>query len=205
MGGRGSGRWNNHKKAALVEESLAIDLPQLRREGLFDKPPGTTQTISWTLGYSSEVIGEALVALVPVEAGEEALLVVCRVPWRRAMGPLHVLLPIVRRGHRRCLQCQDCHEAFAKLYLTEEQHGVRCRGCHGLQYRSAQRHDSRFDQARRDPQGFITERARLHGLGSAWATMRLIERVLMWPPGRTPGRTWGGRSVTTFTRAIAEL
>jgi len=38
MGGAGSNRWKGHEKAALVEETVCIDLVALRRAGLFDRP-----------------------------------------------------------------------------------------------------------------------------------------------------------------------
>ena len=41
MGGRGSTRWNDHQKAVLVEDSLAIDAVALRRSGALAEPVAT--------------------------------------------------------------------------------------------------------------------------------------------------------------------
>ena len=46
MGSRTSTRWRDHEKAPLIEESLAVDLPLLRREAFFEQPRGTPVPMS---------------------------------------------------------------------------------------------------------------------------------------------------------------
>ena len=54
MGGRGSGRWREHRKASLVEN--AIDISTLRRAGLLEGP-SKRATTSWTHGESPVATG----------------------------------------------------------------------------------------------------------------------------------------------------
>lgn len=59
-----------------------------------------------------------------------------------------VLVPSNVGGHRWWFECPKCDQRVSALYGRTP----ACRHCHGLTYRSAQRHDKRVDFLRRHPE-----------------------------------------------------
>ena len=61
---------------------------------------------------------------------------------------------------------------------------MACRQCAGLQYETAQQHDKRIDDCRRDPLDFMERRSGLRGLGSTLVTLRVFgeaqRRGIQW-------------------------
>jgi len=83
LGGPRSTRWNSHRKRPLIEESSAVDLPQLIRAGLFESPTKSF-TLTWTRAGEPIAVGpiglarndaenRILRVLVRFESGSERL------------------------------------------------------------------------------------------------------------------------------------
>ena len=74
-----------------------------------------------------------------------------------------------------------------------------------MSHRSAQRHDARLDQARRDPSGFAEVRQQLGGVWWGVVTARLTHDAVMQSLVSRQGRSWGKASMTSYRRALDEL
>ncbi len=108
-----------------------------------------------------------------------------------------------RRWYAGCPR--QCGRRGRKLYLVRGRFELACVRCCGLQYRSAQEHDKRLDQARREPAGFYEEREKHTSFRSrlvtAFLTLRAAEKMAQ--PQR--GRGWGRKSFTSYKRARRDL
>jgi hypothetical protein len=99
--------------------------------------------------------------------------------------------------------CQGCDRWVKSLYAMNQHDRFRCRICSNLTYASVQKHDSRSDLARRDPVGFAQSRARApQTVNSQLVTATLKLDAL--DPYR-PGRGWGRRSTTSWSRMVAQV
>jgi len=205
MGGPGSTRWNGHRKRALVEDSLAIDLPQLIAGGLLDHP-GSSITVAWS--RVREPIATGLLGFESDDPENRVLRVL--VLFHSETPPLSADLPLVPLrpqigGVRWFLQCPDCDRRALKLYVRPQGDRFGCRSCLGLTYRSAQEHNSRVDLARRDPEGFCDERERLTSLRSRVVTAFIADKALDGRLAPRRGRGWGRQSMTTGKRVLLEI
>jgi hypothetical protein len=199
MGGSGSSRWKDHQRAPLVEEARPLDVASLEPALRNDQATGILQ---WTDPGTEELTAEFVFALGPVsEAGTRRLVIEPTSGGRRQV----VSLEPVRLGwHSGWLfRCPaDCGRRARKLYALPRWMVFSCRKCGGLVYRSTQTHDSRLDLARRDPEGFVASRAKApKTLRSQMVTASLALEAQ--DPYR-PGRSWGRRSTTTWSRMVAQ-
>jgi hypothetical protein len=101
----------------------------------------------------------------------------------------------------------DCGRRARKLYALPRWMVFSCRQCAGLTYRSVQRHDSRLDLARRDPEGFIESRSRAPKTENSERATHwfVMEAMLPHRLGRTPGRSWGRKSTNPWSRMVAGM
>jgi hypothetical protein len=200
MGGSGSTRWRNHQRAPLVEEALQLDVvafePALKHNQI-------TGTIQWTDGQADDIMAPLTFSLGPISVSGTRVLIIDPGHDRREQS---IRVERAQRGwHSGWLfRCPtDCGRRARKLYALPRWMVFSCRRCAGLTYKSAQRHDSRLDLARRDPEGFLASRARApKTLNSQWVTVSLAERAQ--DPYR-PGRGWGRRSTTSWSRMAAAM
>jgi hypothetical protein len=146
----GRQRWSR-----LTVEQCPIQLcvTALYRGGMFDAPPyAATTTLTWP-GLDG-LIPSGRIKCHLVE-GEFASLRIS-IPAQRARPDYPVeahSIPLVTTrphlGGKRFWFLCGCGRRAGRLYLPPGQRQFRCRGCYGLTYRSAQRHDQRrYDLAR---------------------------------------------------------
>jgi hypothetical protein len=199
MGGPGSTRWKDHRKASLVEDCHQLDVsafePALRHNQ-------TTGVFKWT-NPRGEVTAEFAFSLETVSQDGSRRLVIDSSDNRRKQS---VLLERVQLGWYSgwLFRCPaDCGRRSRRLYALPRWMTFCCRRCGGLTYRSTQQHDSRLDLARRDPEGFIQSRSRApKTLKSQLVTASIAFEAQ--DPYR-PGRGWGRTSTTSVTRAIEAM
>lgn len=135
------------KRAALVEECLKIDCADLRRSAVFRH--GESGRLIWTLGPTEIATARFAFTSQSSDAGELAIELQRGNERRRARLVLTTTSPAFG-GVRFWFQCPQCSQRTRTLFVTEQELDPACRGCHGLQYRSAQDHDARVDQLRKD-------------------------------------------------------
>ena len=205
MGSPTSTRWNNHKRAALVENTPSISVVELRRAGLLDRP-GATFTVTWTAGQRA-VVGFAQARLERESDGRRTLAL-------QVIGAEHFEISVMLvadrpnfGGQRWLFECLEptCDRRAIKVYLAPEGDRIACRQCLGLTHRSTQAHDKRLDMARRDPSSFAEAREQLQTLNSALVTLHIAEKALAANAAPCRGRGWGRNSMTSWRRAAQEL
>ncbi len=202
MGGKGSTRWRNHRRATCIEDALKLDVARLAPALRHDQIDGI---LSRSSGPEDDVASRLSFFLGPVSAAGTRLLMIDPGDNRRKQ-PIH-LEPAQRGWYRSWLfVCPDCGRAVRKLYADRRWLKFMCRKCGGLTYRSAQTHDSRVDQALRDPVGFQMARDRapqtLHSRrATAWLMFAALERRTK----ARKGRGWGRKSTTPWSRMAAEM
>lgn len=160
MGGPGSTRWKGFPKKRLVEDCLVLDLVQLKSQGLF-KHHQASGVIEWTERLTGGVLSAALFSLKPIGQGHRGLALAYRLRGgdrEDDVAEAFILEP--RRPHfggvRWFARCpgleseQPCNRRVLKLYLPSGARTYRCRDCYSLTYLSAQDHDIRVDQLKRD-------------------------------------------------------
>jgi hypothetical protein len=199
MGGIGSSRWKDHRRAPRVEDTLRLDVvvfvPALKHDQL-------TGLLQWTDNQAGEVTAEFVFSMEPVSRDGSRLLVIEATGEGRKQW---VRLERAQRGWHfgwlfRCPT--DCGRRARKLYALPLWMVFSCRQCAGLTYRSAQRHDSRLDLARRDPEGFIESRSLAPKTeNSERATHWLVMEAMNT---HRRGRGWGRKSITPWTRMAAK-
>jgi hypothetical protein len=200
MGGSGSSRWKEHQRAPRVEDAHQLDVTALEPALKHDQATGLLQ---WTDPRAGEVTAEFAFSLEPVSRDGSRLLVIeptveGRKQWVR-------LEPTQRGWYSGWLfRCPTgCGRRARKLYALPRWMVFSCRQCAGLTYRSAQRHDSRLDLARRDPEGFIESRSLAPKTeNSERATHWLVMEAMNT---HRRGRGWGRKSTTTWTRMVARM
>ena len=160
MGGYGSGRWELHRKADTVEECRNLDANRWTREGILKKGVHHIGGWKWSDGQTGEEtasIGYEVCThdgLTPwlrlrytVTSVKESLDYTIRlqVTWPQ-FGGLRwwFSCPLVIDGNK-------CERRVGKLYLPPGGKYFGCRHCYHLTYRSAQEHDKRVDDLRRNP------------------------------------------------------
>ena len=202
MGGSGSTRWRNHRKAPLVTDAMAIDLrhPQWKAVLASGRAEGTLQ---WSDPRTGSSKGWADFILAPGNDGTRNL-VLDRTGDPYAAKQLVVLgLRPAGFSSHWLAGCRGCDRWARTLYAISQSDLFKCRVCSGLTYQSAQAHDSRSDLARRDPVGFLASRAGApQTLNSQWVTVSLVFEAQ--DPYR-PGRGWGRKSITSVSRAAAGM
>ena len=161
MGGIGSGRWGNYRRATLVEEALCLDFLNPRwKEALCHRR--ASGSIEWTARSSAVPLGQVEFHLGPVEADGTRTVAFdftgdpCEP--NQVVTLVRAQVGFSERWYARCPG--ECGERARKLYWVPGRLEFACRACAGLQYASAQQHDKRLDHVRRDPQGFLESRAR---------------------------------------------
>ena len=139
MGGRGSTRWNGHKKRTLLEDCLALDLAPLRRAGLFDREEATVH-LEWRKPLTDEVLSEAAVGVSPAEDDQRYLVlgyVFTEGTESRRICDKFILegLRPPKGGVRWYLRCpglpegRPCNRRVLKLYSPPGTDHYRCRHC----------------------------------------------------------------------------
>ncbi len=198
MGGFGSTRWNSHQKAPVIEDCHQLDVASLEPALKHDQIDGE---LPLTDNRTGEVNGQFSFSLGPVSRDGSRRLVIEPGDNRRRQS---IRLEPAQRGWYRSwlFVCPtDCGRRARKLFADRRWLKFMCRKCGGLTYASAQTHDSRLDLARRDPEGFIQSRARApRTIHSQLVTSFLALEAL--DPCR-PGRGWGRRSTTPWSRVAA--
>ena len=204
MGSPTSTRWNNHKRAALIENTRSISVVELRRAGLLDRP-GATFTVTWAVG--GRAVGFAQARVERESEGRRTLAL-------QVTGAEHFEISVMLvadrpnfGGRRWFFECPEptCDRRAIKVYLAPDGDRIACRQCLGLTHRSTQTHDKRLDQALRDPTGFAESRAHLAGIESNMVTVRIASDAIRSMATPRRGRGWGRASVTSLDRARAEL
>ena len=159
MGGSGSGRWRNHRKALRVEEVMKINLrdPQWKALLARDRAEGTLQ---WSDPRTGNPVWANFI-LAPLNPDGTRNLVLHRTEDEFESKQL-VSLGLRPAGFSRqwFAGCQGCDSWVRVLYATSQHDRFTCRNCSNLTYASVQQHDARLDFARRDLQGFVVSRAR---------------------------------------------
>jgi hypothetical protein len=204
MGGTGSTRWKDHQRGPRVEEAIRLDVVAFEPALKHDQITGTLQ---WTDDQMDYVKVPLTFSLGPISASGTRVLMIDPGHDGREQS---IRLERAQRGwHSGWLfRCPtDCGRRARKLYALPRWLVFSCRTCAGLTYRSVQQHDSRLDLARRDPDGFIEARSLApktenSQLATHWLVM---EANLPHRLGRTPGRGWGRRSITSGTRLDARI
>ena len=153
MGSRNSGRWLNHCKADVVEDSQVLDLVRLLR----DPPPGhgASGRIEW---YRFNI---ATSLAYEVWYGTDGPYLILQ--YARAFGeielPIRLVTTSTRWGEIRwwgiCPLCEPkgpCNRRVGKLCLPWYAQYFGCRQCHALSYESAQMRNTR---AERDQPKFV--------------------------------------------------
>ena len=197
MGGSGSSRWRNHCRAPVIEDCHQLDVAAIEtvlRRGQI------TGVLRWT-APPGEVAAEFSFSLGPVLENGTRHLVIDPGGNRRKQS---FQLERVSLGWYSgwLFHCPtDCGRRVRKLYALPKWMVFSCRQCGSLTYRSTQTHDSRRDQARRDPEGFIQSRSRApktdkSRMVTCWLLMDAQD------PYR-PGRGWGRKSTTPLSRMAA--
>ena len=203
MGGSGSGRWRNHRKARLVTEARKIDLRDPEWKSLLarDRAEGTFQ---WSDSRSGGSTGWAdfILSAVNPDGTRNLVLDTNADPYEPKQVVSLGLRPAGFSAHWFA-GCRSCDRWVRVLYAISQSDRFTCRQCAGLTYRSTQTHDSRLDMARRDPQGFLQSRSQApQTLRSQMVTASLAWEAL--DPYR-PGRGWGRKSTTPWTRMVAAM
>ena len=202
MGGSGSGRWKGHQKAPLITDAMALDLRHPEWKSLLanDRAEGT---LHWSDSRSGGSKGWADFILAPVNDGARNL-VLHRTGDEFEPRELVVLglRPAGFSAHWFA-GCGSCDRWVRTLYAVSQNDRFMCRKCSNLTYRSVQGHDARLDLARRDPEAFI----QLRSTAPQTARSKLVTAFLVagaLDPWR-PGRSWGKKSTTTWSRMVARM
>jgi hypothetical protein len=199
MGGTGSTRWNDHTRAPRVEDALALDFLDPQWKVAFVQPEGSGR-LEWVQNgarVASQIVEFRLEPLQPDGSRRLVLESPDGTEQRILVEPTTVGF-----SHRLYARCpMDCGRRARIMYLFPGRFEVGCRQCAGLQYRSAQQHDRRLDQARRDPEGFEEERQRHQSLKSRLVTARLVFDAIEMMDAPRRGRGWGRKSMTAWRRA----
>jgi hypothetical protein len=203
MGGIGSSRWKDHQRAPRIEEAIRLDVVAF--ESAF-RHGQITGRLQWTDNQIGELVAESVFSMEPVSRDGSRLLVIEATGEGRKQW---VRLERAQLGwHSGWLfRCPaDCGRRARKLYALPRWMVFSCRQCAGLTYRSVQQHDSRLDLARRDPEGFIEARSLAPKTENSERTTDwlVMEANLPHRLGRTPGRSWGRKSITPWTRMAAK-
>ena len=160
MGGKGSGRRKNFRKARLVTEAMKIDLrlPEWKSLLSNDRAEGS---LSWSDSRTGSPTGWADFILAPVSSDGTRNFVIDRTGDE--FEPKQVVsLGLRPAGFLRqpFAGCRGCDSWVKTLYVISQGDWFRCRKCSNLTYASVQQHDARLDFARRDLPGFVASRAR---------------------------------------------
>lgn len=151
--GRG---WRAIDKKDTVEDTLSIDLMELQKKGLFEKPGLWTTTWSWC----GEVRAKVSFMLERDEGKPSAIRFIYTITNRETgedkkydypvyldSTPCHFggvrywfLCPIIKNGVK-------CTRRTRKLYLTAYHQYVGCRECYELSYDSRQMSGNRYYEA----------------------------------------------------------
>jgi hypothetical protein len=201
MGGTGSSRWKDHRKARLVTDAMALDLRHPEWKSLLakDRAEGTLQ---WSRSGSPVRWVDFLVAPVNPDGTRNLVLDRTGDEYEPKQCVSLGLRPAGFSSHWLA-GCRGCDKWVRALYAISQSDRFTCRQCAGLTYRSVQKHDSRSDLARRDPQGFLQSRARAPRTEkSRMVTSFLILEASL--PNRS-GRSWGQKSTTSWSRAAAQM
>ncbi len=160
-------------RASLVEQSLRIDAADLRRSAVFRH--GDSGRLIWTLGPTE--IATARYAFTSQSAGADELAIeLQRGNERRRTRLVLTTTSPNFGGVRFWFCCPRCSRRARTLFVTEQELAPACRSCHGLQYRSAQKHDARVDALRKDE-------AKMYGMlfdssGTLLARLRRLRLII---------------------------
>ena len=204
MGAPGSSRWLNHVKKPLVEQAMRIDLRHPKLKGLLASDRADGGTLYWSDPRTGSPMGWADFRLSPLDPDGTRNLVLGRT------GDDYEPKQCVSLGLRSAgfstqwfAGCRGCDSWVRTLYAMSQGDRFRCRICSNLTYASVQKHDSRMDLARRDPEGFIQSRARAPQTARSQSVTSFLALEALDPC--RPGRGWGRKSITTFDRVQAKL
>lgn len=155
MGGSGSNRWPGwYRRKTCVEDCLKIDAATFNRAGWFSSGTDKLGTYTWTLPKSGKQCS------ITVRANMTARpYVTLSYGLKRSTGTVDSfmekvhLTTVPRFGDKISwlFTCPGCGRPVRCLYLPPRKDEFRCRHCHNLTYRKAQRHDKTRDKYRRNP------------------------------------------------------
>ena len=143
-------------KRLTVEQCLSLDVGSFRRAGMIPTGPlGMADEVTWThpsgvvlgrLKYATLTDWEATTIRIPEQCARLRSQLI-EIPEQRI--ELTTSEPHLG-GERFWFYC-GCWRQVSKLYLPPGEVVFRCRICHNLIHRSAQKHDHRVYQPARDP------------------------------------------------------
>lgn len=160
------------KRAALVEECLRFDVADLRRIAAFRH--GAGGKLSWMLGQAEIAAARYAFISQGAGAGELAIELQRGAELRRTRLVLTTTVPHFG-GARFWFRCPHCGRRGRTLFATDRKLEPACRRCHGLQYRSAQTHDARVDELRKDAPKMAA--MLFDNSGTLWARLRRVQLV----------------------------
>jgi len=152
MGNANSNRWEDHLKKETVEESLVLDINELKNRGMFDADENGTKLLLRApelRNYSGVV--ECAYKMINEQMG--LVLLRLTLPTVKFLKPKPTqieLVPVIsktdRKGSSRILfKCpmptidgHACERPVKKLYLPFGSKMFGCRKCHDLVYKSSQ-------------------------------------------------------------------
>lgn len=169
------------KRAALVEDCFRIDAADLRRSAVFRH--GESGRLIWTLGDVEIAWATYCFTRQADSAGELEFEFHQADQRKRTRIALETTIPHFG-GKRVWLTCPRCERRMRTLFAKQRELEPACRGCHGLQFRSAQGHDARVDALRKNEEKFLamlfdsagTLSARLSRVRLVAKTLKAIER-----------------------------
>ena len=142
----GRHRWTS--RLTVEDCPLCLCVASFRRAGFFACPIGTLASLTWTRPNNGEWLGRLDYRLDSGTEDPSDLAIYVRaqlagigVPVDEQTIPITTVRPHLG-GKRFWLVC-GCGRRAGRLYLPVGQRIFRCRHCHNLTYRSAQRHDHR--------------------------------------------------------------
>lgn len=136
MGGRGSGRWVQHRKKATVEGYYCVDIAEFKEE-IVRVARGKFSGVEWNMFLYEPDFCELRLALA-IEKGILALRLVIRDAWVNDLVLLQSSVPHYG-GRRWWLTCLQCCGRVRKIYWSAGCSKFACRKCWDLAYHSQRR------------------------------------------------------------------
>jgi hypothetical protein len=176
MGGRGSTRWAGYQRKPRLESALGVDLGDPNWRAALERPWAAAGNIEWTRTDTGQFLQRVEWRLGEVQEDGSRWLVFAFSDDLDAPTQVvaleRVQVGCSRRWHARCPE--GCGRRARKIYWMAGKLAFACWRCAQLQYASAQQHDARVDDCRRDAPHFWRSRSRLGGLRSQLVTARVF-------------------------------
>ena len=139
MSGYGSGRWNGHIKKDTVEECCTLDLARLKRDGLFNCPPGSVQaTLHWTNAATGKLTS-SIGLILENKCSDLVLMLTYMIKGEDVHIPVFIQTTMPHFGGIRYWgTCPDCGRRVRRLHKPPSGRRFSSRTCLDLTYVSAQ-------------------------------------------------------------------